>query len=227
MEEGERFTPQQEIAWEIGRIAERRKERGDNHVIRIGLISRAVAQSMGLEPAHVETLTLAAPLHDIGMIGIPERIFLKKGLLSPAEKAVLRWHCWIGAKLLQDESALKNLIRQCRSPEECLKLLPCMNPMLQTAALISLAHHERWDGSGYPRELQGEEIPLEARIVAMADVYDALTSDRPYRPAYAEEWALEALDEGAGRHFDPDVYSSFLSVLPRIRLLRLQYPDNP
>jgi putative two-component system response regulator len=227
LEDAYLFTAQQESVWELGRVAERQEASGDHHVVRIGLISRAIAETMGLESARVKALTLAAPLHDVGMIGIPDRIFMKKECLSPSETAVMRWHCWIGAKILRDESALRTIFLRCRSPERGIALLPGMNRVLLTAASIALAHHEKWDGTGYPRELQGEEIPLESRIVAIADVYDALTSDRPFRRAYTEEWALEALDERAGNHFDPDVYATFLSAFSRIRSLRLEYPDQP
>ncbi|MBN2580319.1 MAG: HD domain-containing protein [Pirellulales bacterium] len=220
-------STQQELVWILGKTAEHRAEGNRNHVIRIGLISRAIAQALGWEPSRAESLALAAPLHDIGKIGVPDRIFLKKGCLTPSEIAVMHWHCWIGAKILLDPSALESILLRYSSPEKYFPLLQEMKPVFTTAASIALAHHEKWDGSGYPRELQGEEIPLEARIVAMADVYDALTSDRPFRPAYSEEWALEALDEQEGKHFDPCVYTAFLKNLPQIRSFRRQYPDNP
>lgn len=214
-----------DMIWRLGKIAEQRDVDPGNHVIRVGFFSRAIAEALGMKAAPAQDLFLAAPLHDIGMIGVPDRILSKQGALSQREQAVLRQHCAIGARLLQEDPKLKAAFTQWRAPALSVDAAPLANPLLEIAAAIALAHHERWDGNGYPEELCGEQIPLPARIVAVADVFDALTSARPYRPAHSEEWALELMHEESGRHFDPAVYAAFVKALPEIRLVRQQFAD--
>ncbi|HSX69469.1 MAG TPA: HD domain-containing phosphohydrolase, partial [Pseudomonas sp.] len=136
----------------------------------------------------------AAPMHDVGKIGIPDAILQKNGKLDEAEWAVMRQHAQIGAEIIGEHDS----------------------GLLKTARIIALTHHEKWDGSGYPNGLKGEEIPLAGRIVAIADVFDALTSVRPYKPAWSLDDALDLLRRESGRHFDPELVELFIGQLPAI-----------
>jgi two-component system response regulator RpfG len=145
--------------------------------------SALVAKGVGLSSAEQDAIELAAPMHDIGKIGIPDRILQNPGRLDGEDLRVMQSHARIGYDMLKDSSS----------------------GYLQMAAVIALGHHEKFDGSGYPTGLRGEHIPLEARIVAIADVYDALTSVRPYKPAWPVEEAFVYMEENAGKHFDPQL----------------------
>lgn len=145
----------------------------------------------------------ASPMHDIGKIGIPDHILLKPGKLDPDEWKVMKKHAEIGAELLDgDESDLLTLAKS-----------------------IALTHHEKWDGSGYPNGLSGEDIPQEGRIVAVADVFDALTSSRPYKKGWAVEDAHNLIKEQAGKHFDPEVVAKFEVIFPEVVAISQQYVD--
>lgn len=221
----ELFQSRLDIIWRLAKAAEHRDEETGRHVVRVGHYSRVIAEAMGMDSASVETLFLAAPLHDIGKIGIPDEILFKPGPLTAAETAVMRQHCQIGARILSEECGIrKAFLRDYGGDAKCIP--PARNPLVDMAASIALCHHERWDGKGYPRELAREQIPLESRIVAVADVYDALTSSRPYRTAYPEHWALEVLDDEAKGHFAPDVYAAFLKTLPTIRKILRDCADS-
>ena len=222
----ELFHSRLDIIWRLGKAAEHRDQETVNHVVRVGCISRAVAEVIGLDHHFVETLFLAAPLHDIGKIGIPDAILLKRGSLSPDEWAVMKQHCHIGARILGEDPHIRSAFLQWCGASAQAAGRPFENPFLEMAASIALTHHEKWDGSGYPQELAGEEIPLEARIVAIADVFDALTSWRPYKDARPEHEALEIIAAAEHSHFDPAVYAAFLHALPEIRAIRSQFADN-
>ena len=157
------------------------------HLERVGAYTADIATALGLPEAHVALLRLAAPLHDIGKIAIADRILRKQGLLTDEERRDMERHADVGHQLLGGSGS----------------------ELLELAATIAWTHHERWDGSGYPRGLQGEEIPLEGRIVAVADVFDALSSDRPYRPRLSVEEARRWIIDGAGVSFDPSVVDAF------------------
>jgi len=144
---------------------------------------------MGLPPGQVELIRRAAPLHDIGKVGVPDSVLLKPGRLTPREMDVMRRHTVIGGRILDGTQA----------------------PVVATAARIARSHHERWDGSGYPDRLAGDQIPVEARITAVADVFDAIRSKRPYRDAWALEMSLEEIRRQAGSQFDPAVVSAFFT----------------
>ncbi|MEN6449445.1 MAG: HD domain-containing phosphohydrolase [Thermoguttaceae bacterium] len=212
----------------LGMAAEFRDEDTGNHVIRVGCFSRAVAVELGRPRPFLEMLLLAAPLHDIGKIGIPDSVLLKPGPLDDAEWAVMQRHCEIGECILREQSkvVVPLLDWYAGDSPEMKNSLVNHDPVLETAAAIAMAHHERWDGSGYPQGLAGEEIPLEARIVAVADVFDALISDRPYRPARPEEEVLSIMGNAVGSHFDPTVYAAFLRALPEIRAVRSRFADD-
>lgn len=215
----------QEIAWKLGKFAEKRDKSTGHHVIRVGLYSRAIAETLELDPIFIETIGIVAPLHDVGKIGVSDFILLKKEPLTPQETFVMRRHCWIGAKILREESKVRQAFLQWHTNTEPSSTVFATNPYLKMAATIAMGHHEKWDGTGYPQGLCGEAIPLEARIVAIADVFDAVTSERPYRPAYSEEWALELLQEDSGSYFDPRMYSAFMKALPKIRSIRQLFVD--
>ena len=163
--------------------------------------SAIIARQMGLGEAMVENILYAAPMHDLGKIGIPDRVLLKPGKLDSEEWEIMKEHAIIGARILEGSEA------------EFIKL----------GEVIAMCHHEKWDGSGYPYNLKGEEIPLAARIVALADVFDALTSKRAYKEPFTLEKSLEIITEGKGTHFDPDVVNAFLSSLDEILIIKKKY----
>jgi putative two-component system response regulator len=216
-----------DIIWRLAKAAEHRDDATGNHVIRVGCTSRVIAEVLGKDRDFVETLFLAAPLHDIGKIGIPDAVLLKRGPLSPGEWEVMKRHCQIGARILREDGIAKTAFWEWRDPSSALDDPDQKNPFLEMAASVALAHHERWDGSGYPRGLAGDDIPLEARIVAISDVFDAVCSRRPYKDAYDEDDALEIIRGGKATHFDPDVLAVFLDALPEIRSIRERFADTP
>jgi len=183
-----------EVIYRLGRAAEFRDEGTGLHLMRMSRFSRALAQAAGLDRAEADLVFIASPMHDIGKIGIPDRILLKPGRLDEMEWAVMRTHAPIGAELLSGHDS----------------------PLMKTAAAIALTHHERWDGKGYPRGLSGEEIPLEGRIVAICDVFDALLSQRPYKPPWPLERAVAEVEACTGTAFDPALVDRFRTALPEL-----------
>src|SRR5439155_10325997 len=175
----------------LSMAVEFRDEDTGAHIERIGRFSRLLAEQVGMEKEFCERLFHAAPLHDVGKVAIPDAILLKPGPLTPEERAIVETHAEEGYRLVAGSSAA----------------IPEM------AATIALSHQEKWDGSGYPRGLAGEAIPIEGRIVAIADVFDALTSDRVYRKAFPVEEAVKMMREQRGRHFDPVLLDAFMEVL--------------
>jgi len=209
-----------EILWRLGRAAEFRDEDTGNHVVRVGLYSRLLAEALHLPRPQVNQILLASPLHDIGKIGIPDNILLKPGELDDSEWQLMRQHCAMGEAILREPSTGMG------ASLEYLATAPLQattNPVLETASLIARNHHERWNGEGYPNGLAKQEIPIEARIVALADVYDALSSDRPYKQAFAELKVLDIIERGVGEHFDPSVYEAFQAHIPQFREIRNRY----
>ncbi|MFN3594308.1 MAG: HD domain-containing phosphohydrolase [Thiobacillaceae bacterium] len=192
-----------EIIHRLGRAAEYRDNETGLHIIRMSRYSQLLGQLAGMDEAETELLLHASPMHDIGKIGIPDRILLKPGRLDAEEWAIMQTHARIGADLLDGHPA----------------------PLLQMARDIALTHHEKWDGSGYPDGRVGEAIPLVGRIVAVADVFDALTSARPYKPAWPLERALDYLSEQRGRHFDPRLVDLFLGNLDAFLAIRTRYAE--
>ncbi len=212
-----------DILWRLGNAAEYRDEDTGYHVVRVGLYARCLGEALGLDRRLTENLFMVSPLHDVGKIGIPDSILLKPGRLDPEEMATMRRHCEIGGSILCGESV---------GMKVCFKIegrnLPfggLRNALLVSAARVALSHHEKWDGSGYPRGQRGQDIPLEGRIVALADVFDALSSERPYKPAYPEEKVLSIIRENNGTHFDPAVVDAFERQLDTFRAIRAEYSD--
>ncbi|MHB8468608.1 MAG: HD domain-containing phosphohydrolase [Gaiellaceae bacterium] len=179
---------EEETVSRLALAAELRDAATGRHIARVSRSSALLAERLGLGRERSEILRLASQLHDIGKIGIPDEILHKTGPLSEAERAVMKRHPEIGHRILS------------KSP----------SPLLQTAAVVALSHHERWDGTGYPLGLTGERIPIEGRIVAVADVFDALTTARSYRPAFSLDEAVAMLAAGRETHFDPDILARFL-----------------
>ncbi len=175
------------------------------HIMRIGYIAEALARVLG-EPVHFASmLRLAAPMHDIGKIGVPDRVLKKPGAYTPEERAVMNQHPAIGARILG------------RSRVQLFKM----------AAEVAMTHHERWDGGGYPHGLAGEDIPLSGRIVAVVDFFDALTMDRCYRPAFADDVALGMLVQQRGRAFDPRIVDRFVDNSVSLIAVRDHINSNP
>lgn len=213
---------QREIVWRLAKAGELRDEQTGNHVVRVGWFSYYLAGALGLTGRFTRDLLLAAPLHDVGKIGIPDAILRKRGPLSVQERAHMQQHCRIGEAILRGRPGVVMLLDGGESP------LPDRRPypLLETAARIALSHHERWDGLGYPSGLQGPQTPIEARIVAVADVFDALCSARPYKPPYGVDTAVELIAEQSGAQFDPQVVEAFHRVLPQLRDVQAQLPDE-
>jgi len=193
-----------EILHRLGSAGEFRDNETGHHVVRVCHYSRIIAQACGLPDSEAELLYNAAALHDIGKIGIPDSILFKPGNLDVDEWKVVRSHCEIGFKII-------GLNR---------------NRLLKTAATVALTHHERWDGSGYPLGLKMNTIPLFGRIVAVADVFDALTSDRPYKAAWSVNASIEEVVRWSERQFDPQIVEAFLSVIPELIAVQQQFPDS-
>lgn len=188
----------------LGKAAEYRDNETGMHILRMSHYTQILARAAGYSEDAAEELLHAAPMHDVGKIGIPDAILLKPGKLNAEEWAIMRQHAAIGAEIIgQHEPGL-----------------------LRLAAEIALYHHEKWDGSGYPQGLSGEAIPHSARIVALADVFDALTSERPYKPAWSVEDALALIESESGKHFDPALVALLPECLPEMLKVRARWPDG-
>lgn len=195
---------QEEITLRLAAASEFRDTETGAHVRRIGLYAEAIAKAMGRPEEYARLLRLAAPMHDVGKIGIPDSILLKPGKLTDEEFEIMKTHTTIGARLLEGSGIA----------------------LLDASRDIALRHHEKWDGSGYPDGLSGEDIPDSARIAAVLDVYDALVHERVYRPAMPEEKALGIIAEGRGSHFEPGVGEAFMDALPVLRRIRADVRDG-
>lgn len=213
-----------ELIWRLAKAAEYRDNETGNHVIRVGCYAREIGIAMGLDRKEIETLFLAAPLHDIGKISIPDAILQKPGPLDAEEMRTMQQHCVIGAKILGDSAEAEQFPYTRRVVSSgCLGQYD--DPVRTVAQRIAMSHHERWDGTGYPGRLTGDQIPLEARIVAICDVFDALLSPRPYKEAFTLEMSLDIVREGRGTHFDPAVFDAFERSLPALIEIRDDLKD--
>ncbi|HPF34386.1 MAG TPA: response regulator [Candidatus Krumholzibacteria bacterium] len=207
-----------ELIWRLAHAAEARDNDTGQHVLRVGLYSRAVGAALGLGEPILNLLQHAALLHDVGKIAVPDAVLNKPGLLTPDERRIIERHCGQGHDILTRTTP--SLL-----PLSGLGTDAAENPFLRMASNIALCHHERWDGSGYPHGLAGEDIPLEARIVAVADVFDALTSDRVYRDAVVLDEALDTMAQCRGHHFDPAVYDAFADSRVEILAIHACHAD--
>ncbi len=192
-----------QIVQRLGRAAEYKDNETGLHVIRMSHFSKLLALAAGCSPAWAEDLLNAAPMHDVGKIGIPDAVLRKPGPLDADEWATMRRHPEIGAEIIGEHPS----------------------GVLQLAREIALAHHEKWDGSGYPRGLAGEAIPLSARIVAIADVFDALTTRRPYKEPWPVQEAMNHIAAQAGKHFDPALVALFAPLLPQLLEVRARWAE--
>jgi putative two-component system response regulator len=196
---------QEETIYRLARAAEFRDDETGQHLQRMSRYCQLIARRIGLDEATCELLRIASPMHDVGKLGIPDRILLKPGRLTPDEFTIMKGHAEIGYRILVGSDAVP----------------------LKMAATIAHTHHEKWDGNGYPRGLKGEDIPLHGRIAAIADVFDALTSARPYKPAWSLEDALQLMRTNRGTHFDPTLVDVFFEALPEVLQIRERFVDAP
>jgi putative two-component system response regulator len=191
-----------EVVQRLITVTEFRDSDTGAHVARIGLFTQCIAEAMSMPPHFVETIAFASPMHDIGKVAVPDSILLKPGPLTPEESEIVKTHAAIGEKILSGST----------------------HPSIQMAASIALCHHERHDGSGYPRGLKGDAIPTEARITLLCDQYDALTSKRPYKEAFPHTETVRRICRGDGRtlpsHFHPDVLKAFTTVVDQMETIR-------
>ncbi len=194
---------EREAVFRLARAAEFRDPETGAHIQRMAHYSQLIARGRGLDEAQQKLILEAAPMHDVGKLGTPDMILLKPGKLTSEEFAVMKQHATIGWEILRDSSA----------------------PTLKVAAEIAYTHHEKFDGCGYPRGLAGEQIPLFGRIVAIADVFDALTSTRPYKPAWEFDQAWEFIAAGRGTHFDPRCADAFLANRDDVTAIRERFRD--
>jgi putative two-component system response regulator len=197
-------TTRLEIIQRLSRAAEYKDNETGLHIYRISYFARVLAQTIGMSHEHVDLIFNAAPMHDVGKIGIPDHILLKHGDLDAAEWETMKQHTVIGAQILQGSEG----------------------EFIRVAEDIAMTHHEKWDGSGYPQGLKGSNIPLLGRIVAIADVFDALTSSRPYKKPYTVKRALEIIKQGRANHFDPDVVDAFFAIQDEIMSIKEKIKDK-
>lgn len=183
--------------------AEYRDDHTAAHIQRVGHYCALLARGLGLPARDVECILHASPMHDVGKIGVPDAILLKPGALTPEEREIVNHHTIMGARILGGS----------------------VSELLQVGEVIALSHHERWDGAGYPNGLAGDTIPLYGRICAVADVFDALTSKRPYKEPFTNEKTYEILREGRGTHFDPQILDLFFVHLPEVCAIQKRFSD--
>ncbi len=193
-----------EIIRRLGRAAEYRDNETGMHIMRMSHVTRLLARAHGMSDADAEVLFLASPMHDVGKIGTPDHILTKSEGLTDEEWEIIKRHTVIGAEIIGHHPS----------------------KIMTVARIVALRHHERWNGSGYPDGLKGENIPLEARIVALADVFDALLSVRPYKPAWSVEKTMKYICESSGTHFDPVLVKAFIGILPECLAVTAQFQDE-
>ena len=193
-----------EIVRRLGRAAEYRDNETGMHVLRVGHTARLLSRAAGLPGAQCELLMEAAQMHDIGKIGIPDRILLKPGKLDAEEWTIMKRHPLIGAEILGSDNS----------------------ELLHMARNVALHHHEKWDGSGYPHGTRGIEIPVEGRIVAIADVFDALITERPYKQPWPLQQAIDYIAAESGKSFDPELAAHFLQLMPQVREIGRNFADS-
>lgn len=193
-----------EMIYRLGRAAEYRDNETGNHVKRVSMIAQAMAEELGMAADYCDLIAVASPMHDIGKIGVSDTILLKPGKLNDDEYLLMQQHVKIGAEILSNSDS----------------------DLLKMAHEIALTHHEKYNGKGYPHGLKAEQIPLSGRIVAIADVFDALTSERPYKKAWSTEQAVALIEREKGEHFDPVLVEAFLKILPKVQLICDQYQER-
>lgn len=202
--EAEIINTQKEIVYAMGEIGETRSKETGYHVKRVAKYSKLLALKYGLSPEQAELLMMASPMHDIGKVGIPDEILNKPGKLTADEFEIMKTHAQLGYKMLKNSN----------------------KDILKTAAIVANEHHEKWEGNGYPRGLKGEEIHVFGRITAIADVFDALGSDRVYKKAWDLDEIIELFKKERGKHFEPKMVDLFLENLDEFLVIRDKYQDE-
>jgi putative two-component system response regulator len=192
-----------EVIKRLGLASEYRDNETGLHIIRMSQYAQLIGKAAGMSDDEAELLLNACPMHDVGKLGIPDSVLLKPGKLDAEEWTIMQTHVTIGADILSGHRS----------------------DLMEMAHLIALTHHEKWDGSGYPNGLKGEDIPLVGRIAALADVFDALTSERPYKKAWSVEDALSELDNNSGQHFDPQLLKHFKTILPQVLEIKEKFAE--
>lgn len=187
----------------LGRASEYKDNETGMHVIRMSKVSQLLAAAVGMSEDDCSLILHASPMHDVGKIGIPDNVLLKPGKLEGEEMEIMKRHSEMGVEILGDHPS----------------------PLMEMARQVAITHHEKWDGSGYPRGLSGKDIPLVGRITALADVFDALTSERPYKDAWSIEDAISLIKEQSGKHFDPELVEIFMQCIDEICEVRNKYRD--
>lgn len=195
---------EQETIFMLTRATEHRDKETKNHIVRMGHYARVLAHALGMPSDFQELILMAAPMHDVGKVAIPDRILLKEGKLTPDEWAVMKTHAQLGYDILKDTDS----------------------KLIHLGAEIAMTHHEKYDGSGYPNGTKGEGIPISGRICAIGDVFDALLSVRPYKPAWSLPDTIDTLKRGKGNHFDPVLIDKFLDVMPELQAVRREFTDS-
>jgi putative two-component system response regulator len=210
----------------LARAAEFRDDDTGQHVLRVGRYARIIGAELGLAEATLDVLEPAAQLHDIGKIGIPDAILLKPGRLTPEEFEFMQKHCNFGKCVVQPMPETESCALRQHTELGARILDAGRSPILAMAMRIAMTHHERWDGTGYPLGLAGEDIPLEGRITAVADVFDALGNKRPYKPPFPLDKCFSILEEGRGTHFDPRMLDAFVARRDEIVQVQIAYADS-
>lgn len=215
----------EEIVHCLARAAEYRDDDTGHHVMRVGKYVGVIAREMDFNESRIEILELAAQLHDIGKIGIPDAVLHKPGKLDESERETINKHCAIGKQIIQPLTPHEWGILKSHTRLGANLLHVSSSPLLLLAARIAQTHHERFDGTGYPLGLKGEDIPIEGRMTAVADVYDALSTKRPYKAAFPREKCFEIMSEGRGTHFDPAILDAFFRRSDEIIRVQMEYMD--
>ena len=195
---------QKEVIFTMGSIGETRSKETGQHVRRVAEYSRLFALLSGVNEFEADLIAMASPMHDIGKVGIPDAILNKKGILDESEFEIMKTHVTIGYDMLKHSD----------------------RPIMRTASIIALEHHEKWDGSGYPQGLSGDEINLYGRVTALADVFDALGSERCYKKAWPDEKVFDFIKEQSGKHFDPMLVQMFFDNIDQFFEIRSKYKDE-
>jgi putative two-component system response regulator len=203
--EGDLYVSQEETVLRLARACEFRDDDTGQHVQRVSRYSSLIAKRLGFDHDRCEQIRLASMLHDVGKIAIPDSILLKAGPLTESETILMQRHAEIGYHILRDSKS----------------------KLMQLASTIALAHHEKFDGGGYPHGFTGSAIPIEGRIAAIADVFDALTTKRVYKPAYSPDRTIAIMREGNGKHFDPHLVDLFLNSMDEVQAIKERYRDRP
>ncbi len=212
-----------DIIWRLAKAGEFRDEETGDHVIRVACCCRALATAMDLPDDEIQEIFLTSPLHDVGKIGIPDRVLLKPGTLDDSERMIMEQHCEIGQSIVLAQPKGIAAFLDPADGKDTLGFAPEADALREMAATIIMTHHEKWDGSGYPRGLEGDEIPIAGQICAVADVYDALRSERPYKESYGVEETMQRMRAEGGMHFSPDIFRVFETIAHEFEEIRTRF----